>query len=307
MTQSGSSFSPFQIALSHSQLEQAHFVFQISPSEAPKEQLVRFISSNDCFSSSKAQSTAQVDPRQEGIINQGDPENIFGSFTSPSGQFMMSFQTSSRVFGLDFNVTWFSDGYVGIGWSDRGAFHLSHDMLIFYVDEEGILISRDSFSINTATPDEDFRNDIVNPSYIQENGATSVFFSRAFNSQDTQDTPIRGTPQTFFWAINSNDDIQLEHNIESERITINFIGNDLDFPNDRPTNPEGGSFSARGFRSSWRFLGSNEIEFTIECDGTGWVSIGWSSSSDEHTNADMVLFLALQLILPKIPLSIFSV
>jgi hypothetical protein len=109
-------------------------------------------------------------------------------------------------------------GYVALGWSTNGEM-IGSDAVIGWVDQSGSHIGAYKLVNQISAPPELPSLPIVATNAIEENGITTVFFTRNYSSGGV---PIVGTTSIVIAAIHSRDVLEHHDQRTTEKIEIDF-------------------------------------------------------------------------------------
>jgi hypothetical protein len=233
-----------------------------------------------------------------------------GQFVTPDQDYSLEWEVSGNT--ITFTMSAVTNGWVGVAFSSEASGasgHLNSDSIVGWVEDNAAanVVLIDGFSLNSQTrPDQDVIQNVqmVPAQTSQDQGITSITFTRQLNTGDNLDQILSSGPVNVYYSYGSADGTSpTNYPIHASRGPmgqIDFLGgNQLAPPNNLPPTPPinpgevttGSYLSPNGdFRVNWEAnVAANQISFTLMGQTTGWLAVGWSSNPNGHLMTDSVV------------------
>ncbi|CAG7717707.1 unnamed protein product, partial [Allacma fusca] len=171
-------------------------------------------------------------------------EPPFDGFTrseSLSNFLDVTWTVDNRLELVTFNITAFTRGYVGFGFSDHASM-VDADFVLGGVYDNNTAYFGDYYATSNGEPQKDIIQSWTFLSAAQSNLVTNLVFQRRFNTNDKQDLRIRNQWTNFIFAI-GEDDILNYHSDERGSYAVNILDANLRARSttSQPTTDDGGS------------------------------------------------------------------
>jgi hypothetical protein len=243
------------------------------------------------------------------------------SVATPDGKVRIAWQVDATDTFIEFSVEIDTPGWIALGVSDTPSMDLT-DNVVAWVENPTLATSRSVVLDATSPadwyvrPETDAAYDLsvvdISETFVDGKSTTSLVFQRLLTPADTaDDLPITGASMYLTWAYDDANDGSWDNTYRKHSATgsqlVNFLANtgsatppalalvrepvSLQPSTGEPPPPVAGAnnFAADLFRLAWQLLPDGvTMQFTMEADVSGWVSVGFSTSP---TMADSDVFV----------------